>query len=78
MLKDYKADLTKQLDMLTSSSNDTDDLSKLKLKSLILDLIHHIEIIDDLIKNNVKDIKRWDWYKLLKFLFNTKVNLCKI
>jgi len=49
--------------MLTSSSKDTDNLSKLKLKSLILDIIHHIEIIDELIKNNVKDISRWNWFK---------------
>ena len=49
MLKDYRADLLKKLDQLTTSSNQADKLSKLKLKSLILDLIHHIGIIDILI-----------------------------
>ena len=64
--------------MLTSSSNDADDLSKIKLKSLILDLIHHIGVIENLIKNNITEITRWHWYKELKFKINPQTYLCKI
>ena len=38
-----------------------------KLKALILDLIHNIEILDVLIKNNVHDPTEWLWYKQLKY-----------
>ena len=39
-----------------------------KIKSLILDLIHQISLIDLLIKKNVKSQSNWNWYKQLKFL----------
>lgn len=45
-------------------------LTALKHKSLILDLIHHNEVLDGLIESQCSDIMQWAWFKQLKFFLN--------
>ena len=40
---------------------------KLKLKALILDTIHSIEIVQALIHNSISDVGHWLWQKQLRF-----------
>jgi dynein heavy chain 2 len=40
---------------------------ELKCKALILDTIHAIDVVDNLIKNNVKSTENWLWQKQLRF-----------
>lgn len=47
-------------------------LVQLKLKALILDLIHHIEVVDLLISQNVQQVQDWYWYKQLKYEITLK------
>lgn len=62
-------------------SSQGNQLMQLKMKALILDLIHHIDILDQLITNNVNVQSDWNWYKQLKFETNKKENaeiiMCK-
>lgn len=44
-----------------------DKVSDLKLKSLILDLIHHIDVVDQLLTNQAKSINSWTWQRQLRF-----------
>ncbi|KAL4440929.1 hypothetical protein ABPG74_009342 [Tetrahymena malaccensis] len=73
-LANYKADLAKMLEQFTKLVGGAPLLIQLKLKALILDLIHHIEVIDVLIDNNVQDVQDWFWYKQLKYEMNQKKN----
>ena len=43
----------------------------LKLKALILDVIHNIDVTDQLISNGVKVISEWEWQKQLRFYFSS-------
>ncbi|KAI8896032.1 dynein heavy chain and region D6 of dynein motor-domain-containing protein [Globomyces pollinis-pini] len=47
-------------------------LMELKIKSLILDIIHFIDVLDQLKKANVKSIDDWGWSKQLRFYLNNE------
>lgn len=40
---------------------------ELKLKALILDTVHNIEVLKSLIAENVTDVASWQWQKQLRF-----------
>lgn len=68
-LSSLKSDLQKKLGELTKKCHETDDgLILSKIKSLILDLIHHISVLDLLINSRTTSSNDWNWYKQLKFL----------
>jgi hypothetical protein len=45
-----------------------DELIIAKIKSLILDVIHQISLIELLISTNTSSINNWNWTKQLKFI----------
>lgn len=47
--------------------SDEDEVLELKLKALLLDAIHHINIVESLIENNVTSVNDWHWQKQLRF-----------
>ena len=62
-----------QLESYTSAeigSGDGDTVAhvlELKLKALILDTIHAIDVVQQLIKCSVKSLDDWIWQKQLRF-----------
>lgn len=48
----------------------TDQLDTLKLKALVLDVIHNIHIVEQLIEHNVTSTSDWYWQKQLRFYVN--------
>lgn len=61
-----KSELQQELTDLTSFSMDG-ALPQAKLKSLILDLIHNISVLDDLISHRIQALGEWTWYKQLRY-----------
>ena len=55
------------LSQLTALCHKSDYLTVAKLKSLILDIIHQISILNDLKAHNVVSKDDWLWRKQLKF-----------
>lgn len=45
-----------------------DELILAKIKSLILDVIHQISLVELLITNNTSSVNDWNWHKQLKFV----------
>jgi dynein heavy chain 2 len=64
------------LDSLTKSKNKLQKVDQMKVKSLIMDVIHQIEVADELIKNKVADPKNWYWFKQLKYFISKKTKKC--
>uniref|UniRef100_A0A158PNV8 Cytoplasmic dynein 2 heavy chain 1 (inferred by orthology to a C. elegans protein) n=1 Tax=Anisakis simplex TaxID=6269 RepID=A0A158PNV8_ANISI len=62
----FRQQLSDQLVNYTNSRVD-DVVLELKLKSLILDLIHHIQIVDELIQQKASSSSCWCWQKQLRF-----------
>ena len=40
---------------------------ELKLKSLILDTVHNVDIVQQLLRGEVKNAREWLWQKQLRF-----------
>ena len=51
---------------------------ELKLKDLVFDTIHHVEVVEVLMKRSVKSTQDWYWQKQLRCrgcLFNVEMSL---
>ena len=77
-LRAFKAELDKKLELYTTYDYGENQLLLLKLKALILDLIHHIDIIDTLVAKNVSTWQDWEWHRQLKFRLNPQDDMCNI
>jgi dynein heavy chain 2 len=65
-LLNLKGELQQQLSSLTSLQLDG-ALQQAKLKALILDLIHNIEVLDTLLANKVQRANEWHWFRQLRY-----------
>ncbi|EPY23831.1 hypothetical protein AGDE_12756 [Angomonas deanei] len=75
-LPKLKANLQAQLRELTVfAGSNSDALIGIKLKALIMDLIHNIDVVELLIANNVEKETDWYWKKQLRYYLDSK-NLC--
>jgi dynein heavy chain 2 len=77
-LSNFKIDLQKTLEVYTSFDHGGDLLLLSKLKSLILDIIHNIEIVDVLISSGVSNSGEWGWYKQLKYTIDPRKDTCNV
>ncbi|EDO38992.1 predicted protein [Nematostella vectensis] len=72
-LQEFLIEMESQLESYTSAdvqgSGEPGDshVLELKLKALILDTIHSIEVVQNLIKAGVKSLDEWMWQKQLRF-----------
>ncbi|CAD6190911.1 unnamed protein product [Caenorhabditis auriculariae] len=72
-LGSFKSQLQEQLKTYTSRKDD-DAVIELKLKALILDLIHRIDVVDQLVGNKASSTSCWTWQRQLRFyLVNDQV-----
>jgi dynein heavy chain 2 len=62
-----REDLASKLDSFTKFRDQGSFLDKLKLKSLILDLIHNIAVVEDLIQCKVNSLDSWGYLRLIKY-----------
>ncbi|KAL0231358.1 hypothetical protein GEMRC1_010762 [Eukaryota sp. GEM-RC1] len=78
-LPQLKADLESQLSDLTLSKNKFDNFSinKLKLRDLILDVIKHIGIVEDLVESNTSKVSDFQWQQYLRYYVEDGDCLCK-
>lgn len=49
------------------ASDSESHVLELKLKALILDTIHAIDVVQQLIKHGIKSLDEWMWQKQLRF-----------
>ena len=74
--------LEKELETYTSfnidSINDETErqVMELKVKSLILDKIHFIDVVEQLKRKNVSTISDWEWQRQLRFYISPKDSSC--
>jgi dynein heavy chain 2 len=60
---ELQRELKENLAHLTETDTADDHLMDLKIKALVLDLIHNIDVVDLLIANNVTSVSDWLWQK---------------
>uniref|UniRef100_A0A1B0DN78 Dynein heavy chain, cytoplasmic n=1 Tax=Phlebotomus papatasi TaxID=29031 RepID=A0A1B0DN78_PHLPP len=64
LLKSTRSDIERFTAMAATTQS---TLTQLKIRSLLVDLVHHATILEDLQKNNVTNIQDWLWLQQLKF-----------
>ena len=64
-LAKVKSDLAKLLKHYTSMP-DPSHLTSIKIKALILDLVHNMDVVDQLTKADARAITDWEWTKQLR------------
>ena len=78
-LRTQRANLAQQLrDLTTFAAGNVNAVLDLKLKALIMDLIHMIEVVDLLMKHNVDNDKDWLWRKQLRFYVERGVGVIRM
>ena len=51
----------------TSQDLSCEPLLQLKMKSLVLDVVHHIDVTELLIKKNIGKLSDWTWHKQIRY-----------
>ena len=71
-LNDLKRFWEQQLAFLTSLRiNDHEIVAKIKVKSLVLDTIHFLAVIEDLILSQPRNDQDWKWQKHLRYYYRS-------
>jgi dynein heavy chain 2 len=55
------------LRQLTGQDFSSDLLAQLKMKSLVLDVVHNLDVLDQLLRKGVRSLDEWQWKKQLKY-----------
>ncbi|KAE9115561.1 Cytoplasmic dynein 2 heavy chain 1 [Phytophthora fragariae] len=71
-VQELKRSLQDTLRELTSLDLSTELLMSLKVKALVLDLVHHIDVCDQLLAANCRSVTDWIWQKQLRFYLDTR------
>lgn len=66
-LSSLRKSLAEKLKELTSTSVQNDNVMQHKVQSLILDVIHNMEVVDQLQQENATSPTDWMWIKQLRF-----------
>ena len=67
-----------QLTAYTSFDTQDDKLLELKLKSLVFDLIHNLDVLRQLVDAKASTLDHWMWQKQLRFYLNQKSQLAVV
>jgi dynein heavy chain 2 len=60
----------------TSQDYSKQKLLRLKVMSLLIDLMHSIDVVDYLVKERTSDVADWSWQKQLRFYINSVSGFC--
>lgn len=74
-LKSIKSDIEY---LTTSVPANADNLTKIKVRSLLMDLVHHATIVQQLIDENVTNPQDWCWLQQMKFYLTGKAVTVKM
>ena len=55
---------------ISKQINNSEDVNVLKVQSLVMDVIHYIDIIDQLSSAKVRSVDDWIWQKQLRLVFD--------
>ena len=66
-LRDLSSELGQQLQEYTSFDLEGMRVMQLKVQSLVMDLIHSIDVVDQLRKDRCQDVGQWCWQRQLRY-----------
>ena len=76
-LRVLNEDLFKKLTVLSAYPL-SEALVQLKVKALIMDIIHARDVVDQLVTHQAKTADAWTWQKQLRYYFSEKAHCCTV
>jgi dynein heavy chain 2 len=73
-LEEVLEQMNQFLDNLTSARPKLNKIDQIKVKNLIMDIIHQISVLELLVQTQTHNINNWHWFKQLKFSCGTSGN----
>jgi len=67
-----------QLAYLTSLESGEDRVLQSKIRSLVMDLIHSMDVLRQLISGRAKSLDHWLWHKQLRYYLEPRSGLCAV
>eukprot|EP01040_Poterioochromonas_malhamensis_P019626 gene19626-23234_t len=68
-LQALRDQLESDLRDFTSHDLSSEPLLQLKMKSLVMDLVHNLDVVDQLIAKGTRSVQEWQWSKQLRYYF---------
>lgn len=62
----------------TKIPKNVDNLTKIKVRSILLDLVHQATIVQQLIDENVTNVLDWGWVQQMKFFLNANTKMVTV
>lgn len=75
LLTTIKSDIGHFSLMLQKTEN---QLTQIKIRSLLFDMVHHVTTIEYLVRHNVTNLNDWHWLQQIKFYFNARTEVINI
>jgi dynein heavy chain 2, cytosolic len=75
LLLNIKSEISNYSFMLQKTAN---QVTQMKIRALLIDLVHQVTTVEYLLKHNVTDQSDWHWLQQIKFYFNSRNELITI
>lgn len=78
-LQSHLKSLKEDIDYYTSRAfQNADNLTALKIRALLIDLVHYVTVVQQLIDENVTNTQDWCWTQQIKFYISTATKLVTV
>ena len=57
-----------ELSGFSDGNDDESDILELKQKALLLDIVHNVHIVEELIQSQAANLQDWSWQKQLRWI----------
>lgn len=77
-LDSLQKQLLAQLKKFTSLDMSAQPLEQLKMKALVMDLVHNIDVVDQLKRKKTSSTEQWQWKKQLRYYYENSKAIVKM
>lgn len=63
--------LRDEMDYFTTKFAGADNLTQIKVRGLLLDLVHYVSMVQQLINENIAHVQDWEWSQQMRFYINS-------
>lgn len=78
-LQSHLKTIKNEIAQYTTNMNEVmDNLTKIKIRSILLDLVHQATIVQQMIDENVTTLQDWHWIQQMKFYLNSSTKLIMV
>lgn len=78
MLQKHLKSIKEEIEFYTTNFGKADNLTQTKVRGVLLDLVHHVSIVQQLIDDGVTSTQDWGWMQQIRFYLHASNNLVTV